>query len=143
VLIAPKDSDLAGFDQLGYSRVRLIALGDPASVPAGQYGKQTLESLQLYDKVSSKLVLGQNVRQVLTYIETGNADAGLVYATDAQTSTKIRVVSVAPEGSHDPIEYPLAEMRQSQNDRVTRAFIGFLKSPSAQKIFEKFGFGLG
>ena len=75
-------------------RVRTIALGDPASVPAGQYGKQTLENLRLYDKLKSKLVLAKDVRQVLTYVETGDADAGLVYATDAQISKRVQVVAI-------------------------------------------------
>jgi molybdate transport system substrate-binding protein len=142
VLIAPHSSDLQGFDQLGDSRVRLIALGDPASVPAGQYGKQTLESLHVYDKVKGKIVLGKDVRQVLTYVETGNADAGLVYATDAQTSQQVRVVAAAPEESHDPIVYPLAQIKGSHNADAVRSFIAFLRSPGARAIFERHGFHL-
>lgn len=140
VLIAPSGSNLQGFDQLVSSGVRLIALGDPASVPAGQYGKQTLNFFHLYDKLQSKIVLGKDVRQVLTYVETGNADAGLVYATDAQISQTVRVVAVAPEDSHDPIVYPLAEIKGSHNDDAIRAFIAFLNSPKAQAIFERHGF---
>lgn len=142
VLIAPRGSDLEGFDQLGSSHVRLIALGDPASVPAGQYGKQTLESLHLYDQVKGKIVLGKDVRQVLTYVETGNADAGLVYATDAETSGKVRVVAAAAEGSHDPIVYPVAQIKGSHNAAAIRSFVAFLRSPAAQAIFERHGFHL-
>lgn len=138
VLIAPGGSSLQSFDQL--AAVKLIALGDPASVPAGNYGKQTLESLHLYDKLKSKIVLGKDVRQVLTYVETGNADAGLVYATDAQTSPRVRVVAVAPDESHDPIVYPLAEIKGSPNDAAIRAFLAFLNSPKARAIFERHGF---
>lgn len=140
VLIAPQGSSLESFEQLTGTPVRLLALGDPASVPAGQYGKQTLDSLHLYDKVKSKIVLSKDVRQVLTYVETGNADAGLVYATDAQISNKVRVVAVAPEESHDPIVYPIVEIKGSRNDAAIRAFIAFLKSPAAQAIFERHGF---
>ena len=140
VLIAPLGSELQGFDQLPGNRVRLIALGDPASVPAGQYGKQTLDSFHLYDKLKSKIVLGKDVRQVLTYVETGNADAGLVYATDAQISNKVRVAAVAPEESHNPIVYPLAEIKGSHNDEAIRAFVAFLNSPTARGIFERHGF---
>lgn len=140
VLIAPLGSDLQGFDQLPANRVRLIALGDPASVPAGQYGKQTLDSLRLYDKLKARIVLGKDVRQVLTYVETGNADAGLVYATDAETSNKVRVVAVAAEESHDPILYPLAEIKGSHNDDSIRAFVAFLNSSVARAIFERHGF---
>ena len=140
VLIAPRGSDLPGFDQLVSNSVRLIALGDPASVPAGQYGKQTLNSLHLFDKVQPKIVLSKDVRQVLTYVETGNADAGLVYATDAQISSKVRVVAIAPEESHDPIVYPLAQIKGSHNEEAIRAFIAFLQSAAARAIFERHGF---
>jgi molybdate transport system substrate-binding protein len=140
VLIAPQGSGLQGFDGLPGKQVRLVALGDPASVPAGDYGKQTLTSLGLYDKISSKLVLGKDVRQVLSYVETGNADAGLVYATDAQISTKVRVVAVAPEPSHKPIVYPLAEIRTSTQDAAVRAFLAFLNTPAAKAIFVRHGF---
>lgn len=140
VLIAPRDSQLRGFDDLTDKSVRLIALGDPASVPAGQYGKQTLSALQLYDKLTAKLVLGKDVRQVLTYVETGNADAGLVYATDAQTSARVRIVAVAPDSSHDQIIYPAAVLKSSHNGEAARTFIEYLGSPAAKEIFIKHGF---
>jgi len=78
VLIAPLDSKLKDFEELTATGVRVIAVGDPGSVPAGQYGRQTLTALHLWDKLESKFVLAKDVRQVLTYVETGNADAGLV-----------------------------------------------------------------
>lgn len=140
VLIAPADSQLKGFDGLAGKAVRLIALGDPASVPAGQYGKQTLTSLRLYDPVNAKIVLGKDVRQVLTYVETGNADAGLVYATDAEISKRVRVVATAPEASHDPIVYPLALVKGCRDEATARAFIAYLSSPAAKAIFLRHGF---
>ena len=140
VLIAPHGSDLQGFDQLTGKQVRMIALGDPASVPAGQFGKQTLDSMHLYDKLRSKVVLGNDVRQVLTYVETGNADAGLVYATDAQASTQVRVVATASENSHDPIVYPVAAINGTHSGESISNFIAFLKSPTAQSIFARYGF---
>ncbi len=140
VLIAPLDSRLAGFQGLTDSSVRLIALGDPASVPAGQYGRQTLAALQLFDKLSAKVVLGKDVRQVLTYVETGNADAGLVYATDAQKSSKVRVVAIAPESTHDPIVYPVAIVKGSDSEGAARKFVDYLAGPAAQAIFQRHGF---
>jgi molybdate transport system substrate-binding protein len=140
VLIAPSGSRLKGFDGLTDNEVRTIALGDPASVPAGQYGKETLEALHLYDTLRSKFVLGKDVRQVLTYVETGNADAGLVYATDASISRRVEVVAVAPENSHHPIVYPAAEIQNARNESVARDFIAFLRSPAARTIFERHGF---
>jgi molybdate transport system substrate-binding protein len=140
VLIAPSGSALRGFEGLTANQIHTIAVGDPASVPAGRYGKQTLESLHLYDRLNSKFVLGKDVRQVLTYVETGDADAGLVYATDARISTRVRVVAVAPEESHDPIVYPIAVTKSSQNQSAVREFIKYLRSPAAQAIFERHGF---
>lgn len=140
VLIAPKGSGLQGFEQLSDKQVRLIALGDPASVPAGQYGQQTLTSLHLYDALKSKIVLCKDVRQVLTYVETGNADAGLVYATDARISSEVRLSAVAPEESHSPIVYPVAEIEGTRNRAAVEVFLGFLRSPEARAIFERYGF---
>jgi molybdate transport system substrate-binding protein len=140
VLIVPLDSKLRDFQGLTDRSIRMIALGDPESVPAGQYGRQTLAALHLLDKLNQKLVLGKDVRQVLTYVETGNADAGLVYATDAQASRKVRVVATAPESAHDPIVYPVAVVKGSRNVEASRRFVEFLRSPTAQAIFVKHGF---
>jgi len=140
VLIAPRDSQLKSFEGLTDKSIRLIALGDPASVPAGQYGRQTLTALHLIDKLNAKLVMGKDVRQVLTYVETGNADAGIVYGTDAAASAKVRIVAVAPESSHEPIVYPAAVVQASRNQEAARKFIEFLSSPAAKAIFTKRGF---
>lgn len=140
VLIAPLDSKLRDFQGLTDKSIRVIALGDPAGVPAGQYGKQTLLSFHLWEQLSAKFVLGKDVRQVLTYVETGNADAGLVYATDAQASGKVRVVATAPESAHEPIVYPAAVVKGSRNEDASRKFVEFLRSPTAQAIFVKHGF---
>jgi molybdate transport system substrate-binding protein len=140
VLIAPLDSKLRDFQGLADSSIRLIALGDPASVPAGQYGRQTLAVLHLLDKLNAKFVLARDVRQVLTYVETGNADAGLVYATDAIASSKVRVVASAPESAHDPIVYPVAVVKGSHSEEAARIFVEYLASPAAQAIFVKHGF---
>lgn len=140
VLIAPRDSQLQGFEGLAGRSVKLIALGDPASVPAGQYGQQTLAAMHLLEKVNAKLVLGKDVRQVLTYVETGNADAGIVYATDAQISDRVRVVAVAPASSHDAIVYPAAIVKASRNGQAARGFVDYLSSPAAKAVFIKHGF---
>jgi len=140
VLIAPLNSKLADFQGLTDRSVRMIALGDPGSVPAGQYGQETLVALHLLDTVKAKFVLAKDVRQVLAYVETGNADAGLVYATDALTSGKVRVVAVAPEWTHDAIVYPAAVVRGGHREEVARSFVEFLSSPVAQAIFVKRGF---
>jgi molybdate transport system substrate-binding protein len=140
VLIAPRDSGLRDFQGLTDRSIRLIALGDPASVPAGQYGRQTLLSLELLDKLKGKFVLAKDVRQVLAYVETGNADAGLVYATDARISGKVRVVATAPEATHDPIVYPVAVIAGRPGEEAARRFAQYLGTPAAQAIFQKYGF---
>ena len=140
VLIAPPESQLHGFQQLADKSVRTIALGDPGNVPAGLYGRQVLSSLHLLDVVRSRLVLAEDVRQVLAYVATGNADAGIVYATDALTSGRVRVVATAPEGTHDPIVYPEAAILNGRNDVAARAFVEYLNAPVAKAIFVKHGF---
>lgn len=140
VLIVPRDSKIGNFQQLADSSVRSIALGDPGSVPAGQYGQQTLAALHLMDGVKNKLVLAKDVRQVLAYVETGNVDAGIVYATDALTSSGVRVVATAPDGSHDPIVYPAAAIAAGHHEDAAGEFVGYLNSTTAKAIFQKRGF---
>ena len=140
VLIAPPDSGLRDFQGLANPSIRSIAVGDPASVPAGLYARQTLAALHLLEKLDAKLVFGSDVRQVLTFVETGNADAGLVYSTDAQASGKVRVVAAAPESAHDPIVYPAAVVKGSRGEEAARKFVEYLGSPAAQQIFVRYGF---
>jgi molybdate transport system substrate-binding protein len=141
VLIAPSSTDtIHKFQDLANADVKVIALGDAATVPAGMYAKQTLEHLGLLTAVEKKAVYGKDVRQVLTYVATGNADAGLVYATDAQTSPNVRTVFTAPPDSHDPIRYPVAVLKDSKNAAAARAFLEFIEGPHALEIFEKYGF---
>jgi len=140
VLIAPRGSGLQGFAGLTDKSVRQIALGDPGSVPAGQYGKETLTALKLYERVKGKIVLAKDVRQVLTYVETGNADAGLVYATDAQNDARVRIVATAPEETHEPIVYPVAVVGAGRESGAAQQFVEYLKSPAAAAIFVKHGF---
>lgn len=141
VLIVPKDNPgPTSFQELTGAKVKLIALGDPASVPAGDYGRQTLQALNLWAGVQSRLVLGKDVRQVLTYVETGNAEAGIVYATDARESSKVRVVDTAPEGTHTPVVYPIAVVKDSHNVAAARALIAFLAGRDGSTVFARHGF---
>jgi molybdate transport system substrate-binding protein len=141
VLIAPKNN--AGpnsFQDLAGPNVKLIALGEPASVPAGDYGRQVLESLHVWQSVQSKLVLAKDVRQVLSYVETGNADAGIVYATDAHESASVRITATAPPASHTTVVYPAAVVKTSQHVAAAREFLTFLVGPDAKAIFARHGF---
>jgi molybdate transport system substrate-binding protein len=141
VLVVPKGNNGPNsFQQLADPEVKLIALGEPASVPAGDYGRQVLQSLHIWESVQSKLVLAKDVRQVLTYVETGNAEAGIVYATDARTSRSVRVTSTAPAGSHAPVVYPVAVVKTSHDVAAARAFVKFLAGPDAKAVFSRLGF---
>ena len=141
VLIAPAQSTaLRSFQDLTGSAVKTIALGEPNTVPAGMYARQTLEHLGLFAAVEKKVVYAKDVRAVLTYVETGNADAGMVYQTDANTSKEVRVVAVALSDSHDPILYPAAVLRDSNDKPAARAFLEFLQGPDARAVFQKYGF---
>jgi molybdate transport system substrate-binding protein len=140
VLIAPRGSSLKTFHDLSGPGVKVFALGDPASVPAGDYGKQSLQALGVWPAIEGKLVLAKDVRQVLSYIESGDADAGIVYATDARLSTKVQVVAVAPESTHRPIVYPVAVLKQGEGKQAAADFVRFLFSAPATAIFVKYGF---
>src|SRR5277367_4096291 len=141
VLIAPAQATpLHNFQDLTGLEVKTIALGEPSTVPAGMYARQTLEHLGLFAALEKKVVYAKDVRAVLTYVETGNADAGLVYQTDANTSTKVHVIAVAPADSHDLILYPAAVLRDSKNKSAARAFVEFLQGPDARAVFQKYGF---
>jgi molybdate transport system substrate-binding protein len=141
VLVAPTSSTIVNdFPDLTRPEVKIVALGEPATVPAGMYAHQTLEHLGLLAAVEKKAVYAKDVRAVLTYVETGNADAGIVYQTDTRSSTKVRVAATAPADTHDPITYPAAIIRSSKNMTAARAFLEFLESADARAVFEKYGF---
>ena len=142
VLIVPNDSSagITSFNNLSDAKVKRIAVGEPRSVPAGQYADQVLKQLNIYDQVKSKLVYANNVRQVLSAVESGNADAGLVYATDAKVSNKVKVVVVADQKYHSPIVYPMAVLKSSKNVGAAKDFVQFLSSDSAKTVLQKYGF---
>jgi len=143
VLVAPQGTTVpSSFQGLADRRVKLIALGEPETVPAGDYGRQVLTTFGVWETLQPKLVLAKDVRQVLTYVETGEADAGIVYATDARESGKVRVAAVAPENSHQPVLYPVAVIKGSRHVAAARAFILFLEQPQSRGVFTRHGFTL-
>ena len=124
------------WQDLASPSVKRIALGDPASVPAGDYGRQVLQHLELWDSVREKLVLAKDVTQVVSYVATGNADAGVVYASDATAGNRIP----APPDSHAPVVYPIAVIQSTHSPEAAKAFAAYLASPSAAAIFRSHGF---
>lgn len=141
VLIVPARSQaIKDFPDLRNDAVKSVAVGDPQIVPAGMYAKQTLQHLGLLPGIQSKLVFAKDVRQALAYVETGNANAGLVYATDARISNAVRVVASAPDDSHLPILYPIALLKDSKSPQPARTLLDTLESSDSLNAFEKFGF---
>ena len=122
-----------------------IALGDPASVPAGQYSEEALTNLGLWDQIQDKTSFGTNVTEVLNQVAAGSADAGIVYATDAASmADQVEVVAEAPEGSlKTKVIYPVAVVKDSANAEVAANFVKFLTSDEAMKVFEAYGFSKG
>jgi molybdate transport system substrate-binding protein len=95
----------------------------------------------VWGSLKPKFVFGNSVRNVLSVVESGNADAGIVYSTDAKIAPAVKVVATAPAGAHAPIVYPMAVLKASKNPQTARAYLQFLATPKAKAVFDKFGFG--
>jgi len=147
VLIAPQDSAIAqiqvkaGLDLAALLADGRLAVGDPDHVPIGIYGRQSMEKLGLWAAVEPKLARTKDVRAALAMVERGEAPLGMVYATDAAISKKVRVVGQLPADSHEPIVYPVALVAGRETE-VAKRFIDFLSSPEARSVFEKYGFSV-
>lgn len=145
VLIVPTGSDkgIQSFEDIG--KADSIALGDPASVPAGQYSEEALTNLGLWDQIQDKTSFGTNVTEVLNQVAAGSADAGIVYATDAASmADQVEVVAEAPEGSlKTRVIYPVAVVKDSANAEMAANFVEFLTTDEAMKVFEAYGFSKG
>ena len=141
VLIVPKGSEEGYTSFEDIVNADMAAIGDPESVPAGQYGKEALENLGLWSEVENKLSLGTNVTEVLNWVAEQSADAGIVYATDAASiPDKVTIIAAAPEGSVSKVIYPVAELKDTANNQAADAFMEFLQSADALKVFEEAGF---
>ncbi|MGB9803240.1 molybdate ABC transporter substrate-binding protein [Desulfofundulus sp.] len=140
VLVTPKNGPaLKDFHDLAGSAVKRIAIGLPDTVPAGQYARESLTNLKLWDILQPKLVMANDVRQVLTFVETGNADAGFVYRSDVMRNNNVQVSLVVPDNLHKPIIYPAAVVKNAPHREEARNFLDFLASPEGMLIFEKYG----
>jgi molybdate transport system substrate-binding protein len=141
VLIAPKAADgVRTFEDLLDPGVEKIAIGDPQVVPAGNYARETLVNLKLWDRLQKKLIFTGNVRQVLHYTAAGDVDAGMVYLSDAVFSKKVRIAAVAPKDLHQEVIYPVAITGRSRRKQAALNFISYLTGPEAAKIFARYGF---
>jgi len=143
VLIQSADSkiDIKDFESLLKPDVKMIAIGNPRTVPAGKYAQEVFNHFKEWDGLSSKLVLAENVRQVLDYVSRNEVDAGVVYGTDAAIQKdKVKVVATAPAESHKPVLYPVAMVKGVKNETTARAFITMVKSDEGMNILKKYGF---
>lgn len=143
VLVVPADSTsgITAFADLGGAKVTKLAVGNPKTVPVGQYAEQSLTRLGLWQGLGPRLILAEDVRQALDYVARGEVDAGIVYASDVRaTGDRVRTVATAPADSHDPILYPIAVVRAGGRQEAARSFIDAVMSDEGQRILEKYGF---
>lgn len=143
VIVAPQGNPakITKPDDLKSDAVKKIAVAGP-TVPAGIYARQALTMLMLWDELEQqkKIVPAENVRVALTYVERGEAEAGVVYGTDARITTKVETVyTFAPE-THDKIIYPLVLLQAGQKNDAARKLYGYLQGPAAAVVFQKHGF---
>jgi molybdate transport system substrate-binding protein len=144
VLIAAKDSKLdpvtigPGFDLAKLAGDGRITTGDVQAVPVGIYAKAALEKFGLWASVEPKMAMAANVRAALLLVARGEAPLGIVYATDAKVEPGVKVIGVFPDGSHEPIVYPVAATKTAKPDATP--YLAFLRSSAAKSIFESYGF---
>ncbi len=135
-----KETDITSFEALKKLNGQYIGIGEFSSVPAGYYAEEVLSYLEILETVRPNIVFAKNVKEVLAWVESENADLGIVYMTDAKASDNVYRVCSAPEGSHTPIVYPIAAIKGSKNLSEAKKFIDFLSTEEAKEVFRKHGF---
>lgn len=144
VAIVPADGTNAVTSEMDLTNegIKTVAIGIPESVPAGTYAKEALTNAKLWDRLEKKLVQGKDVRQVLQYVETGNADAGFVYKTDALTSKQVIIAFELDKSSYTPANYPLGIIEGTKHRTEAEQFYTYLQTPEVLDIFAKYGFSI-
>ncbi|MDD9266652.1 molybdate ABC transporter substrate-binding protein [Paenibacillus sp. GCM10023248] len=142
VLVVPADGKAAvqKVEDLTGDAIKHIAVGEPQTVPAGGYAKEALTQAKLWDTLQGKIVQGKDVRQVLTYVESGNAEAGFVYKTDALSSKSVKVALSVDPKSYTPVEYPAGVVKATKHSQEAADFHAYLQTKEAQDVFVKYGF---
>jgi molybdate transport system substrate-binding protein len=140
VVAAENSLSVTSPKDLADPKVKRIAMGDPKAVPIGVYAREYLEGLHLWDSVRKKVVPTENVRAALAAVEAGNADASIVYKTDAAISRKVKIVFEVPLGEGPRITYPVAMIKGAAAPEAARKFLAFLGSEKAAAIFRHSGF---
>jgi molybdate transport system substrate-binding protein len=142
-VIKPADSrvDITKAGDLAEARIARIVVGNPRTVPAGQYAEESLRALGLWDRVRPKLIFAENVRQALDYVARGEVDAGFVYTTDAAVRGQaVKEAFRPPEDTYRPVLYPAAVVAGSRQAALALAFVARLVSPEGQATLARFGF---
>lgn len=133
-------TDIASFSDLATDKVSLIALGN-SDVPVGQYSEEILTTLGIWDKLQTKISFCGNVKEVLSQVSMGSVDCGIVYATDAATTDKVKVVATASaDMMKTPVVYPATVLKETKNSEASQAFLNFLLTDDARAAFIKAGF---
>jgi molybdate transport system substrate-binding protein len=145
VVVVPVGSSLkiATPEDLAGPQVKVLALGEPQSVPAGIYAKKYLQAKKLWDRVIDHVVPTESVRAALAAVEAGNADAGIVYKTDAGISKKVKIAYEVPRAEGPKISYPFAVVKATRHAEAARRFLAWLESPAALEVFRRYGFLTG
>lgn len=141
-IVVPIDSQLviSGPKDLAGPAIKVLALAEPQTVPAGIYAKQYLRTLGLWSKVIDRVVPTENVRGALAAVEAGNADAAIVYHSDTLISKKVRVAFEVPIAEGPKISYPVAVLADAEQREAAKAFLDYLASPAAAEVFRRYGF---
>lgn len=142
-LIATKEkADVVSMDSLTSNEIGMIAIGEPETVPAGKYASQVLDNMEITAELEGKLVYAKDVRAVLNYVETGDADCGFVYRTDAMLLSEDAgvIIGDVKEDLHDPIVYPAALLKDAPQAEAAADFYKFMQSDFAKSVYEKYGF---
>lgn len=146
VLIAPKTSqlnevDVAKGEWISVLKDHFLSVGDPAHVPAGQYAKEALTNLKLWNKVEAKLARGKDVRAALALVERAEVPLGIVYSTDGKVSRGVKIVGIFPAETYNSVEYPVALLKDRDNSE-TQAFLSYLTSAEAKSVLASYGFSV-
>ncbi len=142
VAVIPADGamSITSIKDLTKNEVKKVAIGIPESVPAGKYAQEALTNVKLWDVLQDKLVQAKDVRQVLQYVETGNADVGFVYKTDALTSQKAKIAFEVDPKTYSTVEYPIGIVKASKHIQEAENFYEYLQSQESLNIMAKYGF---
>lgn len=140
VLVVPKDSKLSIDSFRELINVAKFGMGEPGTVPAGQYAVESLKNIGIWEAVKDKAVQAKDVRTIIAHVETGNVDAGIAFSTVAALSDKVKVVAVAPEGSHMPVAFPAVVLANAKHSKEAEAVLQYLCSEQSAAIFRKYGF---